>query len=65
MHWIKCVHTLNLLPCFFRRQQVHKDVNPANDQDTFFRFYLACHICGQLPVAGINMTRFQRASKCS
>ena len=62
-HGINGVHALDLLSCFFLGCQTHRDVNPADDEHAILFFYLAGHIGGELSIAGINLTRFQRASK--
>ena len=55
--------TLDGFPGRFGRYQPHGNVDAANDEYALLRFHLACYICGEFSVAGIDLTRFQRASK--
>jgi hypothetical protein len=63
VHRINGVHAVNLLSCLFRRNQAHRYMDPADDQHSIFLFHLAGHFRAELPIAGINLTRFQRASE--
>ncbi len=38
-------------------------MDPTDDQHSIFLFHLAGHFRAELPFAGINLTRFQRASE--
>src|SRR5260370_3828720 len=62
VHRIDYMHTLHLLPYPFWRHKVHENVNPADDQDAFLLLHLSGYICCELPVAAVNLARFQRAS---
>jgi hypothetical protein len=42
---------------------MHAHLNAANDKHTVFGFHLSGYIRGQFAVAGIDLARFQRASK--
>src|SRR6266853_5803497 len=63
VHRIDCMHTLHLLLCPFWRYQAQGNMNPADYQDAFLLLHLSGHICRELPIAGIDLTRFQRASE--
>ena len=62
-HGVNAVRPLDCLPRRFRRFQPHSHVNAANDEYALLCFDLSGYIRGQLSVAGIDLTRFQRASK--
>ena len=63
MHGVHAVRPLNGLPASFRSHQAHGHMDPADNQNTFFGLDFTPHFGGKLAVAGINLTRFQRASK--
>lgn len=63
VHRVHFVHALDLLSHDFWRSEAHGDVDTADYQDSFLCFHLAGYLCRQAPVAGINLARFQRASK--
>jgi hypothetical protein len=63
VHRIDCMHALDLLRCSFWRNQVHENVNAADYQNAIFLLYLSGYICRKLPVAGVNLACFQRASE--
>jgi hypothetical protein len=63
MHGVHAVCPLSGLPDCLRRHQAHGDVDSADDQDTFFGLDLTGNFRSQLAVAGIDLTRFQRASE--
>src|SRR6202007_2147705 len=52
-----------LFRCSFWCNQVHGNVNAADHQDTIFLLHLSGYICRKLPVARVNLARFQRASE--
>jgi hypothetical protein len=60
---VKAVRPLDCLPRRFRRFQAHSYVNAANDEYAILSFHLPGYIRGQFSVAGIDLARFQRASK--
>jgi len=62
-HGVKAVRPLDCLPRRFRRFQSHGHVNAANDEYAILSFHLPGYIRGQFSVAGIDLARFQRASK--
>ena len=62
-HSVNAVRTLDYFLCRFRRHQLHGNVNAPNDQYTLLCFHLSGYIRGQFSVAGIDLARFQRASK--
>ncbi len=62
-HGVNAVRTLDCFPCRFGRHQSHSHVNAANDEYALLRFHLSGYIRGQFSVAGIDLARFQRASK--
>jgi len=41
----------------------YRSLNPANGQHAVLLLHLSCHLSGELPIAGINLTRFQHASE--
>jgi len=62
-HGVNAVRALDRFSCRFRRLQLHSHVNAANDEYTLLCFHLSGDIRGQFPIAGIDLARFQRASK--
>ena len=65
VHRVQFVHALDLVSHVFWRSEVHGDVDTADHQDSFLCFHLPGYVGRQSPVAGINLARFQRASKGS
>ncbi len=63
VHGVDAVRAFDCFPYRFRRHQAHRHVNAANDKHTILCFHLSGYVCGQFSVAGIDMTRLQRASK--
>lgn len=63
VHRVHFVHTLDLVSHVFWRSEAHGDVDTTDHQDSFLCFHLAGYVCRQTPVVGINLARFQRASK--
>jgi len=64
MHGVNPVGALHRRASLFWRHQAHGHVDAANDQNAFLRFHFSGYICRQLSVAGIDLARFQRTSKC-
>ena len=63
MHRVDLVDTLYNGPRFFRRNQVHFDMDPPDDQHAVLSLNLTGNLSRQPPVAGIDLARFQRTSK--
>jgi len=63
VHGVNAVRPLDRFPYRFRRHQMHGHVNAANDEHSILSFHLPGHIRSQFSVAGIDLARFQRASK--
>ena len=63
MHSVNFVHTLDPLLDLFWSYEAHRYVDSADYQHSVLRFDLSCNLSSQPPVAGINLARFQRASK--
>jgi len=59
---VSAVHGVSLL---FSGDQPHRYVDAANHQDALFRFHLAGRVRSEPAVAGIDLTRLQRATKCA
>lgn len=59
-HCIHSVHTLYRLAGFFRRNQSHCYVNPADYKYPFVQLHFTCYITRQPPVAGIDVARLQK-----
>jgi hypothetical protein len=59
------VHALDYLPLAHWRLQLVPDFNAANHQDISFQFDLSSNLGDQFAVAGVDLARFQRASKGS
>jgi hypothetical protein len=57
------MHPLHGLAALFRRHQPHGHVDAAYYEHAFLRFHLAGYFPHELPVARIDVTRFQRASE--
>jgi len=57
------VHAVDLTSQVCWRSEVHGDVDAADHQDSFLGFHLPGYLGRQAPVAGVNLARFQRASK--
>jgi hypothetical protein len=57
------MHPLDSVSHIFWRDEAHGDMDASDHQDSFLVFHLAGYVSRQSPVAGINLTRFQRASK--
>jgi len=62
-HSVNAVRTLDRFSCRFRRLQLHSHVNAPNDEHALLRFHLSRYVRGQFRIAGIDLARFQRASK--
>ena len=63
VHRVHFVHALDSISHVVWRGEAHGDVDAADHQDSFLGFHLPCHVGRQAPVAGIDLARFQRASK--
>ena len=61
--YISC--TRSILRHVFCCGEAHGDVDAADHQDSFLGFNLPGYVSRQSSVAGINLARFQRASKCA
>ena len=59
-HRIHFVHALHRVAGFFRRNQPHGHVNPADYKYPFVQLHFTSNISHQAPVASINVARFQR-----
>ena len=64
VHSVHSVHAVDLSPQVCWRGEVF-DVDAADHQDSFLGFNLPGYVSRQSSVAGINLARFQRASKCA
>jgi len=62
-HRVHRVHALNRIARIVGRDQPQDDVNPADDEDTLFRFDFTNDIRAQLAAARFDLARFQRAAK--
>jgi hypothetical protein len=62
-HGIDPVDPVYRLPGVLWSREAHRDVDAANDEDPLLGFHLAGHVGGEAAVAGIDLTRLQRASK--
>ena len=63
VHRVHFMHALDPISRIFWRDESHGDMDAADHQDSILGFHLPGDVGGQAPVAGINLTRFQRASK--
>ena len=63
MHRVDLVDALYNGPRLFRRHQAHLDMDPPDDQHAVLSLHLTRNLSRQPPVAGIDLARFQRASK--
>ena len=63
MHRVHFVHSLDLISDILWRSKPHGDVDAADHQGSFLGFYFTGYVSRQAPVAGINLARFQRATK--
>ena len=59
------MHALDRFAIFFAGPKLVAHLYPPNHQHLAVQFDLAGRLGRQLPVRGIDLTRFQRASKCS
>jgi hypothetical protein len=59
------MYPLDCGPRLLRRHQLHGNMNPPNYQDAIFLLHFPGHIRRQPSIAGINLTRIQRASECA
>ena len=59
------MHTLYRFAHFLWRDQLHGHMNPADDKYSLVPLHFARYISYQPAVAGINVTRLQRASEGS
>jgi hypothetical protein len=57
------MHAFHGIAGLLRSHQLHGDVDAADHQNTFLYFHLTRYFRDELPVARINVTRFQRAPK--
>ena len=57
------MYAIHSLASLRRGDQLHIDVNAANYQDAFLRFYFTEYVRAQLAITCIDLTRFQRAPK--
>src|SRR5580658_44334 len=64
-HRINSVDTLDGLAFVFRRQKMHGHVNPPDYQNALLLPHLSAGLRRQLSIAGIDLTRFQRACECA
>ena len=64
-HCVNAVRPLDGAPALFRRDQAHRHMDAADYKYTFLSFHLSGDFGGQLSVAGIDLARFQRTSKCA
>jgi len=62
VHRVHFMHAVDLSPQVCRRGEAF-DVDAADHQDSFLGFHLPGYLGRQAPVAGVNLARFQRASK--
>ena len=57
------MHAFHGVAGLFGSHQLHGDMDPAYDENAVFRFHLTRHFRDELPIARVDATRFQRASK--
>ena len=62
IEYISCTRSILPLRSSWR-SEAHGDVDAADHQDSFLGFHLSGYLGRQAPVAGVNLARFQRASK--
>ena len=62
-HSVHLVHAVDLTSQVCWRSEAHGDVDTADHQDSFLGFHFPGYLGRQAPVAGVNLARFQRASK--
>src|SRR5207244_4993297 len=62
-HRVHAVDALDGFADFLSRHQLKIHVNPADHEYALFFFYFADDFCGETAIAGIDVTRFQRASE--
>jgi len=63
---VHCVNRMRPLDGFaapFRCDQPHSHVDPPDNQHTIFALSLPGNIGGEFAIAGVDLARFQRASK--
>jgi hypothetical protein len=57
---VNSMHAFHGILGLFGSRQLHCDVDAAYDEHASLRFHLTSHFRDELPVAGINVTRFQK-----
>ena len=65
VHGVEAVDALDGGAFFFRSYETHRDVDAANYEHSVFLFDFPSDFRGELVVACIDLTRFQRASESS
>jgi len=63
MPGMNAMHALDGFSCFCRSIDVIDDVNATNHKHIIFRLDLTSHVSRQMFIAGVDLTRFQRATE--